>query len=245
MSALSTHLPVLQIVIPLISAPVCLLLRRRWLSWGFAMMVSGATLVMTALLLLRVFDSGVVTYELGGWAPPWGIEYRIDSINGFVLLLVATIATVVLFYSPASLAHELPEDRHYLFYTAYLLCLTGLLGVAITGDAFNLFVFLEISALSSYVLIGLGSDRRALTAAYQYLVMGTLGATFIVIGIGLIYAVTGTLNMADMHERLMAGEPNRTVLVAFAFLTVGISLNWPCFPSISGCRTPTVTLRRW
>ena len=84
----------------------------------------------------------------------------------------------------------------------YLLCLTGLLGIAITGDAFNAFVFLEISSLSTYVLIALGRDRRALLAAYQYLIMGTIGATFYVIGVGLLYLVTGSLNMVDIAARL-------------------------------------------
>lgn len=227
---MSEHLPILQIVIPLISAPVCLLLRRGSLSWGFAMLVSAATLFMAFTLLMRVQDGGAISYELGSWAPPWGIEYRIDQINSFVMLLVSAIGAVVLFYAPSSVAKEIPAEKHYMFYTAYLLCLTGLLGVAITGDVFNLFVFLEISALSSYVLISLGSDRRALTAAYQYLVMGTLGATFIVIGIGLIYGVTGTLNMADLHDRLGVAGVNRTVLVAFAFLTVGMSLKLALFP---------------
>ena len=83
-----------------------------------------------------------------------------------------------------------------------MLCLTGLLGVTITGDVFNVFVFLEIASLSSYILISLGRDRRALTAAFSYLVMGTVGATFLLIGIGLMYQMTGTLNMADMADRL-------------------------------------------
>ena len=98
-----------------------------------------------------------------------------------------------------------------MFYTAYMLCLCGLLGVTITGDAFNLFVFLEISSLSSYVLIAMGKDRRALTASYQYLVLGTIGATFIVIGIGLLYAETGTLNMADLAKRLADQSLSRTI----------------------------------
>ena len=87
----------------------------------------------------------------------------------------------------------------------YLLCLTGLLGIAITGDAFNAFVFLEISSLSTYVLIALGRDRRALLAAFQYLIMGTIGATFYVIGVGLLYLLTGSLNMVDIAARLGAG----------------------------------------
>ena len=88
---MSEHLPILQIVIPLVSAPVCLLLRRSLLSWFFAMGVSAATLFMAFTLLMRVVDGGTISYELGGWAPPWGIEYRIDLINSFVMLLVSTI----------------------------------------------------------------------------------------------------------------------------------------------------------
>jgi len=227
---IATHLPALQIVVPLVSAPICLLLRRSGLAWALASIVSWAALACAALLLQQVLSSGPISYHLGGWAPPWGIEYRIDAVNGFVLLIVAAIGAVVMPYARVSVAHELPEEQHATFYTALLLCLTGLLGVTITGDAFNLFVFLEISSLSSYVLIALGRDRRALTAAFQYLVMGTIGATFIVIGVGLLYMVTGTLNMLDLAERLPPMSENRTVLAAFAFLTVGAGLKLALFP---------------
>ena len=202
---MAVHLPILQIVVPLIAAPVCLLLRRRMLAWAFAAAVGWIVFGIAALLLVRVLDAGTVSYALGSWSAPWGIEYRIDTVNAFVLLLVAFIGAVVLLYAPPSAAREIPHDRHYLFYAAYLLCLTGLLGIAITGDAFNLFVFLEISSLSTYALISLGEDRRALTASYQYLVMGTVGATFILIGVGLLYMATGTLNMADLAVRLGSG----------------------------------------
>lgn len=227
---IATHLPILQIVVPLVSAPICVLLRGRKLVWTFSLVVSWATLAMSALLLQRVLEIGSISYMLGGWSAPLGIEYRIDVVNAFVMLLVAAIGSVVLLYAPPSLAKEIPQDRHYLFYTAYLLCLTGLLGITITGDVFNVFVFLEISALSSYILISLGKDRRALTAAYRYLVMGTIGATFILIGIGMMYMMTGTLNMADLAIRLDSVGNNRTVLVAFAFLSVGMSLKLALFP---------------
>jgi multicomponent Na+:H+ antiporter subunit D len=145
-------------------------------------------------------------------------------------MLVAGIAAVVLPYSRASIEREIRQDKHYLFYAMFALCLTGLLGITITGDAFNLFVFLEISSLSSYVLIALGKDRRALVASYQYLIMGTIGATFIVIGVGLLYLKTGTLNLADMGVRLQDMTSHRPVLAALAFLTVGISLKLALFP---------------
>ncbi len=227
---IAAHLPALQIVVPLVSAPLCLLLRRGGLAWALALIVSWAALACAVLLLQQVIATGPISYHLGGWAPPWGIEYRIDAVNGFVLVIVAAIGAAVMPYARESVAREVPEEQHATFYTALLLCLTGLLGVTITGDAFNLFVFLEISSLSSYVLIALGRDRRALTAAFQYLVMGTIGATFIVIGVGLLYMVTGTLNMIDLAERLPPMAESRTVVAAFAFLTVGAGLKLALFP---------------
>ena len=227
---IAAHLPALQVVVPLIAAPLCVILRRGALAWALALAVSWLSLVIAIALLARVLEVGVLSYALGGWPAPWGIEYRVDTVNAFVLLLVSAISALVLPYARASIAAELPAEQHHLFYTTYLLCLTGLLGITITGDAFNLFVFLEISSLSSYVLISLGNDRRALTAAFQYLVMGTIGATFILIGIGLLYMMTGTLNMADLAQRLTAVSGTRPVLAAFAFITVGISLKLALFP---------------
>jgi len=224
------NLAVLQIIVPLISAPLCILIRRRRVVIGFAIAVCWLTFGLAVTLLHHVLQSGIVRYELGGWAAPWGIEYRIDILSAFVILFVSGIGAIVMTYAPRSLAEEIPLNRHYLFCAVYLLSLTGLLGISITGDLFNLFVFLEISALSSYTLIAMGGRRRALTASFQYLVMGTVGATFILIGIGLMYMMTGTLNMADMAARLPAAEGLRTVLVAFGFLTVGISLKMALFP---------------
>ncbi|MGB0575368.1 MAG: monovalent cation/H+ antiporter subunit D family protein [Alphaproteobacteria bacterium] len=224
------HLPALQVVIPLICAPLCMLVRYRDWSWIVALFGSWACLVISWLLLQQVLDGGIISYHMGDWAPPLGIEYRVDLVNAFVLLIVSAIGAVVTPYARESLRAEFGTNRIYMFYTAYMLCLCGLLGVTITGDAFNLFVFLEISSLSSYVLIAMGPDRRALTAAYQYLVLGTIGATFIVIGIGLLYAETGTLNMADIAKRLADQSLSRTIGAAFGFLVVGISLKLALFP---------------
>ncbi len=224
------HLPALQVVIPLLSAPLCLLLNKPRVAWALSTAASWVALIIAVALLQQVLATGTLSYELGGWAAPWGIEYRVDPVNAFVLLIVASIGAVLMPFALRSVAREIPAEHHVLFYTAYLLCLAGLLGIAITGDAFNLFVFLEISSLSSYILIRLGRDRRALTAAYQYLIMGTIGATFILIGVGLMYMMTGTLNMADLGQRLPAVADTRTVRAALAFLTVGISLKLALFP---------------
>ena len=224
------HLPILQVLVPLVAAPICVLLRRAALAQGFSIAVCWTTFAMSITLLLRVAEVGTISYDLGGWPAPWGIVYRVDLLSAFILLFVSGIGAIVITYAPRSLASEIPQEKRYLFCTTYLLCLTGLLGIAITGDLFNLFVFLEISSLSSYALISLGKSRRALPAAFQYLVMGTIGATFILIGIGLMYMLTGTLNMADMAVRIRAAEGLRTALVAFAFLSVGISLKMALFP---------------
>ena len=227
---IEAHLPILQIVVPLMAAPVCLLLRRRALAWVWATLICCLSLGISVHLLRRVMEEGTIIYALGSWSAPWGIEYRIDPVNAFVLLLVAIIGAVVILYAPASVAKELSDVRGSLFYATFLLCYTGLLGITITGDVFNLFVFLEISSLSSYALISLGSDRRALTASYQYLIMGTVGATFYVIGVGLLYMMTGTLNRADLAVQLKPVMGSRTVLTAFAFLSLGLSLKLALFP---------------
>jgi len=187
-------------------------------------------LPMSIALLMQVMAEGVIVYELGGWAAPWGIEYRIDKLNAFVLVIVTAIGAVVMPYAKRTVDAEIPMSRVYLFYTMLLLCETGLLGIAITGDAFNLFVFLEISSLSSYVLISLGKDRRCLTAAYRYLIMGTIGATFYIIGVGLMYMVTGTLNIADLAILVPEMVDSRTIHAALAFLTVGLALKAALFP---------------
>ena len=228
---ISPHLPILLIIVPLMAAPVCVFLRRvPNLTWYLAVAISWFCLADALAILTHVLTQGVWVYELGGWAAPWGIEYRVDPVNGFVLVIVATIGAVVSFYAKASVEAEIQPYRTYLFYSMFLLCLTGLLGITVTGDAFNLFVFLEISALSSYALISLGRNPRALMASYRYLVMGTLGATFYVIGIGLIYMMTGTLNMVDLAHRLPDVTHTRTIQAALAFMTVGIGLKVALFP---------------
>jgi multicomponent Na+:H+ antiporter subunit D len=224
------HLPALQVVVPLMAAPTCMILRNGKAAWALALVITWAAFAVALSLLLQVLDSGPISYAIGGWEPPWGIEYRVDTLGAFVLVIVTSIGALVVPFARASVEREVASDRIYLFYTMYLLCLAGLLGITITGDAFNLFVFLEISSLSSYVLISLGRDRRALTAAFRYLILGTIGATFYIIGVGMMYMVTGTLNIADLAARLPMMLDSRTVHMALAFLTVGISLKLALFP---------------
>ncbi len=224
------HLPILQVIIPLILAPVCALFTNKKLAWLLATTASIITFVIAILLVREVSEHSVLSYELGGWAPPWGIEYRIDYLSAFILIIVSATASITMLAARKSVEQEIAAEKIHLFYAAYLLCLTGLLGIIATGDAFNIFVFLEISSLSSYALIAMGNDRKSLTASYQYLIMGTIGATFILIGIGLLYMLTGTLNIIDLQQKIPALITSRTLHAAFAFFTVGISLKLALFP---------------
>jgi len=227
---MTEHLAPLLIVIPLLAGPICMLLRSSRVAFVIALGVTWTCLWIAIQLMLQVMDGGVISYHLGGWEPPFGIEYRIDALNSFVMVLVALIGAISVPYMSRSAAQEIAPEKLTLFYTAFLLCFTGLLGITITGDAFNVFVFLEVSSLSGYALIAMGRDRRALTSSFRYLIMGSVGATFIVIGIGLMYAMTGTLNMADLAARLPEVNHTRTIHASFAFLTIGTCLKLALFP---------------
>ena len=229
---LADHLPALLVVIPLLGSAVVALLRTGWTAWLVTLVISWILPVLAVMLVFEILDKKLISYAIGGWPPPFGIEYRIDLLNAFVLLLVAGVGAIVMPYAMQSVGQDVDEHQQPLFYAIYLLALTGLLGMAASGDAFNIFVFMEVSSLATYVLIAMGRDRRALLAAYQYLIMGTIGATLYVIGVGILYILTGSLNLADVSTRIgpaFAQSPE-SVIAAVAFLTVGISLKLALFP---------------
>lgn len=227
---MSEHLPVLLLILPLLAAPMCVLLHNERLAWLLSLVVIVCVFTGAWSLLDVVLDQGIQRYAIGNWSVPWGIELYIDSLSAFVLVIIATIAAVSILFARESVASEISSDRSYLFYSALMLNLTGLIGVVLTGDAFNLFVFIEISSLSGYALVSLGQKRQALYAAFRYLILGTIGATFILIGVGLLYAVTGTLNLQDISSRLELVGESRTVATAICFLMIGLSIKMALFP---------------
>ena len=229
---LERHAPALLIVTPMMLAALCAFLRSGRLAWIITIIASLVSAMCALVLLAQVNLDGVVSYHLGGWAPPLGIEFRVDALNALFLIIITAIGVASAVFSLTTVESEVRPEKRALFYAAHLMCLTGLAGVAITGDAFNLFVFLEISSIATYVLVAIGAsrDRRALPAAFNYLVMGTIGATFYVIGVGFLYAATGTLNLEDMAARLAEIGPNKTVHAAYAFIIVGLGVKaamWP------------------
>ena len=228
--AMSAQLAILQVLVPLLAAPLCLVISRASYVWVFSLIAGVICFVISVLLLQQVSQFGPISYSLGGWQAPIGVEYRIDTLSAYLLMIVSAISCVVLLAARTSINREISERKHAPFYVLYMMCLAGMLGIIATGDVFNLFIFVEIAALSSYALIAMGQDRRALTASLSYLLVGTLGATFILIGIGLMYMATGTLNMADLSERLVNVAESRTLLTAFAFFLVGVCLKLALFP---------------
>ena len=212
MNALTAHLPALQVIVPMLMAPFVVLLRARSLPWAAATATSLLAFAIAIQLSMIVMGGSPVTYQMGSWAAPYGIELQVDALSALVLLVITGASSVTLIGGRESLAAIISADREPFFFAAWLLALAGMAGIVVSADAFNIFVFMEISSLASYVLVAGGPDRRALPATFKYLVMGTIGATFYLIGVGLIYMMTGTLNLADMELRLSLihiSEPTR------------------------------------
>ncbi len=230
MSGEAYHLAVLQVVVPLLSAPFVILLRPRGLAWAAATAASAMAFAIAVTLTAGVLSGIEYRYAVGGWAAPYGIEIRVDALTSLVLLVVTGASLVALFAGRRSIDADIDEARQPLFYGAWMLALAGLCGIVVSADAFNIFVFMEVSSLASYILISAGPNRRALSATFKYLVMGTIGATFYLIGVGLIYMMTGTLNLADMAQRIDQVAELRPVLAAGGFIVVGLALKAAVFP---------------
>ncbi|MGE4496928.1 MAG: monovalent cation/H+ antiporter subunit D family protein [Deferribacterales bacterium] len=229
---IAANFPALLVAFPLIFVPVIPLLGMysRKICWYVAAAVITASFAMIMSLLAKVSTEGPISYFMGNWAPPIGIEYRIDMLNAFVLAVISFISLVSLLFGKELVEKEIPEDKHPAFYSVFVLFVVGMMGITVTGDLFNVYVFLEITSLSGYALIAVSSKRYAPMASFNYLIIGTLAATFIVIGIGYLYMVTGTLNMADLSERVKPLHDSSVVLTAYAFILVGLFIKMAVFP---------------
>jgi multicomponent Na+:H+ antiporter subunit D len=225
----SRHLPALLFLIPFAAALLCVVLgeRRRRAAAGVAggAMLLAAAMAVTALV--AVLRDGTIRMHMGGWAPPLGIEWVLDPLAALMALLVGGVGATVLVGARAAIGREL-EGRQSLFYASALLLVSGLMGMALTGDLFNMFVFLELGSLSAYALVATG-PRRAPGAAMRYLLIGSLGASLYLLGVGFIYATTGTLNMADVAARLPAADP-RPALTGLALIIAGLGVKMGLVP---------------
>jgi multicomponent Na+:H+ antiporter subunit D len=234
------HFPILIVLLPLISAliiPLILVtgsaggpggIRRNNLCYFVTLAAIGFSFLFSIGLSARVISGGPVHYHFGNWPAPFGIAYVVDHINVFILVIVSFLALMTAVYSRRSVIKELPGKTVY-FYAVFLLLVTGLLGMVITGDMFNLYVFMEISSLACYALVAVG-HKKAPLAGFNYLIMGTVGACFYLLGVGYLYMATGTLNMADLAQRLPELYQSKVVLVATGFFMVGFTIKMGLFP---------------
>jgi multicomponent Na+:H+ antiporter subunit D len=228
---MSEHYPALIVVTPLILSFFVFAVGwfNKNICFPIVIVGTGASAYFSFNILFRVINTGPIHYHLGLWAPPWGIEYVVDHLNALILVCIAVISLFVAIYSKTNVRNEIDEEKLPQFYTLFLLQVTGLLGITITGDAFNLYVLLEIASFSAYALIGMGR-RGAEFAAFRYMIFGTIGACAYLLGVGYLYIITGSLNMADLSNLLPAFYKSNILIVALSLLLVGIGIKMALFP---------------
>ena len=197
----ANHFPVLLVLIPLLGGVLAPIFGRGSRGWAWAVLTTGIATIISIEMLLVVRSGGAISYPLGGWPAPFGIELKVDLLSAIVALVVTSVGWIVTIHSRRSVQVEIPADRLGPFWSVWLLAITGLLGIIVTGDAFNMYVLLEISALTIYGLIAMGRsrDRKALVSAFNYLILGSIGASFILIAIGLLFSFSGYGNLRDLH----------------------------------------------
>ena len=227
---MSHQLPAILFLLPLfaaISMPVVCLKHRHW-SKSISLTILAAMVLVSILNLHNVVNHGEVRYAFSGWTAPLGIEWVADGLASVILVLLSVLGLLgVVFTGPTSPKALGGRIVHY--YTLILLFFSALTGIVFARDLFNLFVFLEVAAISSYALIGVAGGR-ALFAAFRYLILGTIGASIYLLGVSYLYAVTGTLNMADMADKLPLLLGSKALVGGLLFIFIGLGIKMALVP---------------
>ncbi len=228
MSSSNLHMYVLAA--PLLTALFVNLFGRRS-NLVIAVLTLGSLLFssLAALVVLgQVMAGGTIRYVVGNWKAPYGIELVVDHLSALMLVLISLVALCA---APASLkaAEQELRGREHQFFALYLILISGLMGLVMTGDAFNLYVLLEITSITTYGLIAMGKGRAPL-ASFNYIIMGSIGACFYLLGVGYLYLMTGSLNMADISTILPGLDGGAAVPTALAFMLVGLWIKMAFFP---------------
>ena len=227
---MAQQLPVIIIITPLIASLVISFIGWKYRKLSFFLLITALFLCMVSSIILFsiVLNHGAMQYHIGGWKPPFGIEYRVDHLSSFMLVLISFLGFITAVYSKNIVEKQMP-DKVFLFWCLYLLLITGLLGIILTGDLFNMFVLLEVASLSGYALVAVG-DKRATVAGFRYLIIGTIGACFYLLGVGYLYIATGTLNMRELAQLLPAIYESRIIVTSFVFIFIGFAIKIALFP---------------
>jgi multicomponent Na+:H+ antiporter subunit D len=240
------HFAIYAIVTPLLVAvllPIITLWKKNW-GMPLAGLALAVSLILSALLVPQVRAAGYLSYHLGSWEPPFGIEIRIDFLGVFMMVLISAIALIVAIYSRKYIApdrpkeektffffgEEMEEGKRPVYYSLFLVLSASMLGFVATGDIFNMFVFFELMSICSYALVAIPGSRLAIKAAVKYMVMAVPGAMLVLLGIGLLYSVTGTLNMVDLAQRIASSGYTQVISVSYVVLIVGFAVKAAIFP---------------
>ena len=227
---MSHQLPAILFLLPLfaaISMPVVCLKHRHW-SKSISLTILAAMVLVSILNLHNVVNHGEVRYAFSGWTAPLGIEWVADGLASVILVLLSVLGLLgIVFTGPTSPKALGGRNVHY--YTLILLFFSALTGIVFARDFFNIFVFLEVAAISSYALIGVAGGR-ALFAAFRYLILGTIGASIYLLGVSYLYAVTGTLNMADMADKLPFLLDSKAIVGGLLFIFIGLGIKMALVP---------------
>lgn len=226
---MESNLPILLFLVPFLAAMVAAAV--GWFVRDASRLITVVALVVTAALsvvaLVRVHGEGTLRTEVGAWPPPYGIEVLLDPLSAFIAAMVGVVALIVVVGAIPNARAELPR-RTIVYDPSVLLLVSGLMGITITGDLFNLFVQIEVASLSAYALVAAGG-RGAPRAALNYLVIGSLGASLYLIGVGFLFAATGSLNMEHVATLLPDADP-RLVLVGGLLIVAGLGTKMALFP---------------
>ncbi|AQS55453.1 Na+/H+ antiporter subunit D [Novibacillus thermophilus] len=210
---------VFPVIVPLLTGILLIFLKERV---GVQRVLSAAGLFLStgiALFLVRqVPAEGIQTLAAGNWPAPFGIVFVADMFAVLLILTTHLVGLACLFFSFRGIGEG--RERHY-YYPLFLFLVGGVCGAFLTGDAFNLFVFFEVLLIASYALIALGGTRRQLRESLKYVVVNVVSSTLFLISLGFLYAVTGTLNMADLSVKVAdSGQPGVLTALSVLFLVV-------------------------
>ena len=224
-----TQFLALQIIIPLFGGLISFILPKRF-SWLFATLIVGITFLISLFLYKISFDNIELLYNFGGWTRSIGIEYKLNRLNGFFLLLVSFISLLNIIAMRSLVLIEIDPQKTPLFFGLILIFITGLLGITLSNDIFNIYVMLEVIAISSYALVASAKNPASSTAAFDYLIFGTIGSTFILFGIGFIYALVGSLNLNEINEVMPAMLNKSSAKAGVALIIFGVLMKAALFP---------------
>ncbi|MGM0371248.1 MAG: monovalent cation/H+ antiporter subunit D family protein [Halobacteriota archaeon] len=218
---------VLLVVAPIVAAllPLGIGLFTRGSGQYIALAMAVLQVALSVVVLEEVLTAGAFSYEVAGYAPPFGIELIGDGVSAPLLVLIASVTLAVVLYSFRS------GPQGDSFYGELAFLTAGLSGLVATGDVFNLYVFLEITGLATYALVASDSSPAAAYASLKYLIVGTIGASFYLLGVGYLLVATGTLNMADLASSIPdVGYTSPLILAAFGLIVVGLGVKVALFP---------------